>query len=423
MSVLTLAGKPIDWANPPKATDKVLWSRKTTSGKAVIGSLRTIAHLDRLDSLAFKKYGVHIDVMQGPFNTSVSASAGTHDFDACLDVRIPGVDWMEQQRFFRANGAGAYARTAAQGFTPHIHYFTLPEREGADVSDDYRSGGFRVGKYVDGGWSTLGARAASSQIEDYYLHKTALAGHAHDPSWFPASIAASIFDLEAYIARQRKATAPKPTDKRLVVQTTNIEGMKKPPLGEGLAEIQPDVAVLQQAAQSGAHLGRFGKYKVYGFRGSAEARGVKALVSRNSKVVRVRRLRMTLSWIGPKASRAHTPRVFQAIQVRTPFWVWVVNVHFPTGGPDGPNAKAWAESWRRTVKFLKKRRGVVIGDFNATAVQLRPLCEAEGFELTMLGKVDHAVSNRLHRVKKQSVPGRPTRAHGWGAVTYAPLKK
>lgn len=205
MSVLTLTGKPINWAKPPKATDKVMWSKRTLSGKAVVGSLRTIAHLDHLNTLALKKFGIGIDVFQGPYNTDVEASKGTHDFDACLDVRITGVPWAAQQAFLRANGAGAYYRTPAQGFTPHIHYFTLPPREGVSVSDDYRVHGFKVGKYVDGGYSTFGRVVASSQIEDYYSHRTALSGHAHDPSWFPPNIDATIFDLPAYISRQRKA--------------------------------------------------------------------------------------------------------------------------------------------------------------------------------------------------------------------------
>jgi hypothetical protein len=210
MTVLTLAGKPINWAKPPKPQARVMWSQKTTGGRLVTGSLRTIAHLDRLNSLSIKKFSVGISVIQGPYNTGVAASAGTHDFDACLDVWINGVDGYVQQAFFRANGGGAYFRTPAQGFSPHIHYFTLPEREGTDPSDDYRSGGFKVGVYVDGGWSTKGARVASSQIEDYYEERSALSGHLPDPTWFPADKAATIFDLNAYIARKRIEAKPVP---------------------------------------------------------------------------------------------------------------------------------------------------------------------------------------------------------------------
>jgi hypothetical protein len=209
MSVLTLRGTEINWNNPPAATTRVMWSRRDQYGRQVTGSLRTIAHLDYLDYLCVKKFGVHLVVMQPPYNEGVEASKYTHDYDACLDVWIPGVSGNEQQRFFRANGAGAYLRTPAQGFVLHIHYFTLPPFS-VDPSKGYWLKGFKVGLYVDGGWSLHGRRIASSQIEDYYNHRTALSGHAYDPSWFPGdtpgtSIASTIFDLNAYIARKAGA--------------------------------------------------------------------------------------------------------------------------------------------------------------------------------------------------------------------------
>lgn len=203
MAVLTLAGKPINWSKPPKPTTRVKWSGKTTGGKIVEGSFRSICHLDRLNSLALKKFGVGIQVIQSAYNKSVALSKGTHDFDACFDVWIPGVAGLVQQAFFRANGAGAYYRTSAQGFREeHIHYFCLPPRMGNDVSQDYMRGGFKVGYFVDGGWSTEGHVVGSSQIADYYGHKNALVGHAPDPTWFPSDIEATIFDLDAYLARQ-----------------------------------------------------------------------------------------------------------------------------------------------------------------------------------------------------------------------------
>lgn len=204
MAVLTLKGAPINWENPPRATDIVMWSQRTTSGKRVTGSFRTIAALDKTNDLAKRKFGVGIVCFQPPFNTGVAASEGTHDGDAALDVWIPGVSGETQQSFFRANGWGGYFRTPAQGFMSHIHMFLLPRREGVDVSDDYASGGFKVGVLVDGGWSTQGSRVASSQIEDYYRHRNALASHASDPSWFPSDIESTIFALWDYV--YRKAT-------------------------------------------------------------------------------------------------------------------------------------------------------------------------------------------------------------------------
>lgn len=204
MTVLTLAGKPIDWARAPKRTATVLWHKRDKYGRQVTGSLRAIAHLDHLDTLAQKRFGVGIVVIQPPNTKGLKISEGTHDFDMCFDVEIPGVPWLEAQSFLRANGAAAYYRRPPS-FSPHIHFFSLPPREGTYVNDDYAVGGFKVGKYVDGGYSLYGRKVGSSQIEDYYDHRTALSGHAKDPTWFPPNIEATIFDLAAYNARQRAA--------------------------------------------------------------------------------------------------------------------------------------------------------------------------------------------------------------------------
>lgn len=208
MSVLTLAGKPIDWANPPKATALVMWSQRTSGGKPVTGSLRTIAFIDHLSTLALKKYRVGIRIIQPPNNKGVPESEGTHDEDACFDWDIPGVPAEETQRFARANGMADWSRVPPL-FTPHQHGFPLPPAEGKDMNDDFKVAGFKVGKYVDGGYSLYGRKVASSQIEDYYNHRNGLSGHAHDPSWFPLSIRSTIFNLDAYIVRQRNATAVK----------------------------------------------------------------------------------------------------------------------------------------------------------------------------------------------------------------------
>ena len=198
---LLLSGKPIDWNHPPAATERVRWSKRDMYGRVVTGSLRTIAHLNRLNMLAKKKYGAEIVVIQPPYNIGVAASQGTHDKDACLDLYIPGVSWWEQQRFFRANGFACWYRHPPL-FGNHIHGFTLPIPEGREHSDDFAT---YVGLYVDGGVSTRGAKVASSQIDDYYNHAFGLA-YQHqsgsDRSWFPANINATVFDLDGYIRRR-----------------------------------------------------------------------------------------------------------------------------------------------------------------------------------------------------------------------------
>ncbi|CAM3553030.1 hypothetical protein [Nocardioides zeicaulis] len=199
-----LGGRAIDWDHPPPPSTKVQWSRKDESGRTVTGSFRTICHLNRLNNLAVKKLGTGVSVIQPPFNTTVAASAGTHDFDACMDLHVPNVDWWAQQRFFRANGLGCWYRHPPK-FGNHIHGFTLPPREGTVVSDDFKVHDLEVGVFVNGGFSSEGKQVTSSQIDDYYQHAFGLAGQ-HEPnsdtSWFPPDIEATIFDLDRYVARR-----------------------------------------------------------------------------------------------------------------------------------------------------------------------------------------------------------------------------
>lgn len=202
--ILTLDGKPIDWRRPPRANALVLWAHQ---GKRYKGTLRTVCHMARLNSLAKKQFGKEIVVIQPDWNTGVAASAGTHDFDSTWDVYIPGVDWWVQQRFFRRNGFGCWYRHPPL-FGYHIHGFTLPPREGESISDDFKVAGIKVGKYVDGGYSTYGRLVTSSQIGDYYNHAFGLSGQhdaGSDRSWFPENIRATIFDLDKFIANRRRA--------------------------------------------------------------------------------------------------------------------------------------------------------------------------------------------------------------------------
>jgi hypothetical protein len=207
-------GRAIDWTKPPKPTTICSWSKKTTGGRTIIGSFRTLCHMNRLNNLAVSKYGVEIQVIQPDWNTWVKASAGTHDYDATWDLWIPGVNPWEQQKFFRANGLGGWMRKPPL-FGWHYHGFTLPPREGKSISDDFQVHGFRVGIYVDGGWSTRGALVTTSQIADYYNHAFGLS-YQHRPgsdkTWFPKDIKATIFDLDAYVA-QRAKVKPKPAPK------------------------------------------------------------------------------------------------------------------------------------------------------------------------------------------------------------------
>lgn len=198
--VLTASGHAIDWANPPKPNAMCTLS---LNGHSYKGSLRTCAHMHRLDHMANKQFGQGVTVIQSDWNTGVAASVGTHDFDSVWDVHIAGVGWWEQQKFFRANGFACWYRHPP-AFGNHIHGFTLPPHSGTP-KDDFQVAGIKVGKWVDGGLSALGKLIGSSQIEDFYFGAFGLAGQhaAHsDKSWRPSDIPSTIFDLPAYIKRR-----------------------------------------------------------------------------------------------------------------------------------------------------------------------------------------------------------------------------
>lgn len=421
MSVLTLAGKPINWENPPSPTTKVMWSQRTTSGKVVVGSLRSIAHLDRLNYLAIKRFGVGISVIQSAFNKGVAASEGTHDYDACFDVWINGVEGWAQQGFFRANGAGGYYRRPDQGFTTHMHYFCLPPREGSDVSDDYRSGGFKVGKFVDGGWSLYGRVVGSSQISDYYNHKDATANHAHDASWFPPNIPATIFDLGAYIERQRKASAPKRG--ALDVMTANIASKKSvPELPPVLKEHKPHVVIITEAYFARAFLSTIKGYHLFQYtrkKYGAEAPDVAVLVRAGVKVSRRRALRMASAWVAP-SGKTRDGRVYPSMNLTVDGFDWrLLGLHFPTIN----NGPAQDESERAVKKWfdLGDAPSVAAGDLNQK-IDMVEMWTHRWANVARGTKVDHALyDNTEHMRTIRLREDQPDGMHGWVLYKFATL--
>lgn len=168
--ILELDGTPVtDYSDPNR---KVKWFKDDVYGDPVYGGLRTIAHLDWTSQLALAEFGHELEVLQGAFNTDVDASAGTHDLDRCLDVFIPGADWWAAQWFLRLHGWAAWYRYPPL-FGRHIHMISL-------------GGSGAVGYLVPG------------QIDDYYHHRTGLAGHAADGSQHPADIDSTIFDFQEW---------------------------------------------------------------------------------------------------------------------------------------------------------------------------------------------------------------------------------
>lgn len=382
MSVLTLPGGAINWRKPPKPTTRVLWSRRDMYGRPVTGSLRTIAHLDHLDTLARQKFGTPIVVIQPPYNRGVAASAGTHDLDACSDLYIPGVPWRTQEKFFRANGFACWWRRPPS-FGNHIHGFTLPPAEGRVVSDDFKVGGFKVGKYVDGGFSLLGGLVTSSQIADYYEHRTGLSGHAFDTgSWFPPNIRSTIFDLNAYIAKQKGPTPV--VNKPLMLSWNVLTGRKAAQVRKEITSLiqanhRPKFVALQEVSTYRAPLRNVAtslRYKRFQpNHAGPKAKGVDAresgstaLLVRNGVPIREHGvIRCEATWLGPWHRRVREGRVFPWVVAKIAGrWTLVVAVHMPTGKNSKANEAAWDESIMR-VERLAKEKGLpylIIGDWN-----------------------------------------------------------
>jgi hypothetical protein len=172
-------------------------------------SKRTNAHIERtISRLARKakkdKKQYRLVIIQGCFNTTVAASAGTHDKDAVIDVRIEGMDWYAAQRWLRSQGWAAWVRTPAQGFSYHIHMVSLPKYKYEWVAS--------VGEYVNG------------QIADYYAWRDGLSSHSADNSWHPPNIKATIFNYTLYktikaLTRQKDRVLGRIKDLRKVFES------------------------------------------------------------------------------------------------------------------------------------------------------------------------------------------------------------
>lgn len=174
-------------------------------------SKRTSAHLDWTKQQLAKKAekdgkAYRLIIIQGCFNTGVSASAGTHDYDSCLDVKIEGMTWAAAQKFLRSCGWAAWWRKPSQGpWSDHIHMASLPKYMLQFVA--------RVGVYVPG------------QVQAYYAKKSGLASGAADPTWHPKDIRATIFQYRAYIDSLTARQRIKNLRKRLKAAVS--EGLKK----------------------------------------------------------------------------------------------------------------------------------------------------------------------------------------------------
>lgn len=211
-TILNLDGSPVrNFDNPDR---KVMWSKRDIWGDRVYGSLRTIAHLDQTSKRAVRRWGHEIEVIQGAYNDDIEQSAGTHDYDAVLDVFIPNIAWWTQQRWLRYQGWAAWYRYPPT-FGYHIHMISL----------GYST---RVGIYVPG------------QVDDYYAHRDGLATHYYDGSDHPDNIASTIFHFAEW-EREMRENMPLDADDMTKVREamTNIVQRE---LSEAIADIARAVA-------------------------------------------------------------------------------------------------------------------------------------------------------------------------------------
>lgn len=150
-------------------------------GKFFRASQRTYAQLLLLQSaVAMHKKGAYVYVIQPCYNTGVALSAGTHDFDATVDIKIVGFTWEDMQSFCRRRGWAAWWRHTGSWASPsawHIHMTSV----GAAAA------GCQVGSLIPG------------QISDYYNHRSGLVGHVADPTWHPKDINATIFKYSDWL--------------------------------------------------------------------------------------------------------------------------------------------------------------------------------------------------------------------------------
>ena len=119
---------------------------------------------------------------QGSFNTTVAASAGTHDEADCLD----GSTALDQA-LMKKIGLFAWTRTAAQGFDPHIHWgrmYSTAMAWLATAQDQayraHRSNGLGNLSYRDSEWCPRyrGVRHLSGPTSKKYIAKQEAWGYS-----------------------------------------------------------------------------------------------------------------------------------------------------------------------------------------------------------------------------------------------------
>lgn len=166
----------------------ITYTQPNVYGRYFKCSKRTAAHLDFTKEALARKAArdgkaYKLVIIQGCYNTGVAASAGTHDFDSCLDIRIDGMSYEDGQTWLRKQGWGAFYRKPPL-FSVHIHMISLPPYKYDWVAP--------VGEWVPG------------QVSDYYAEPPldGLVDNLVDNTWHPADIRATIFSYSNWLKKQ-----------------------------------------------------------------------------------------------------------------------------------------------------------------------------------------------------------------------------
>lgn len=124
----------------------------------------TKAALEQMETIL----GYELTVVQGSFNTGVSASAGTHNMGRVVD--LAPYDWKRKVAAARKVGFAAWHRLPSQGpWGEHIHMCLI-------LNDFDNRDGI--------------APLAYSQITDYIHGRNGLASHGSDTDWRPVPLQA-----------------------------------------------------------------------------------------------------------------------------------------------------------------------------------------------------------------------------------------
>jgi hypothetical protein len=229
----------IDYLLEGDPRERVTWQRKLDVwGDPVFGSRATIAQLEWTNTLCIDEFGgLGFEVLQGGFNTDVPASAGTHDFDKCIDGFVAGkpLDFTTQ-RFLRGRCLWFGWLRLPPKFGRHFHLC---------ASHTYQT---RVGAFVPG------------QINDYLATppKDGLAGDTLDPTWHPDPILRFDYNqwkadqmalTEKEIAAVAQASADKTVSKLLATKLTLSDGSEVT-VGQALERAAKLPAQLEAAVPS-----------------------------------------------------------------------------------------------------------------------------------------------------------------------------